>query len=217
VEDSAADAELVADCFEDPHAAAAFRLTRVERLAAAVEHLSHTAIDCVLLDLSLPDSRGLATVRAISDAAPDVAIIVLTGSNEAAIGETAIELGAQDFLVKGELSARSLERSATFAIERQRQRVALRLAHDAVLEANSRFQTAFDSAPIGMALVALDGRFIEVNPALREMVGDLEPQLLSIRLSDTLHADDVDAFDAAFNRLRTGEVASFRTECRLVV
>jgi diguanylate cyclase (GGDEF)-like protein/PAS domain S-box-containing protein len=119
-------------------------------------------------------------------------------------------------LVKGELSARSLERSATYAIERQHQRVALRLAHDAVLEANARFQAGFDSAPIGMALVALDGRFIEVNEALREMVGYVEPQLLSISVRDMVHANDLDGFDAAFNPLRSGELASFRTECRLV-
>src|SRR5439155_126584 len=87
------------------HAAAAFVLTRVERLAFAVDHLSRTDVDCVLLDLSLPDSRGLDTVRAIRAASPDVAIIVLTGLNEAAVGEVAIELGAQDFLVNGDLAS----------------------------------------------------------------------------------------------------------------
>ena len=216
VEDSAADAELVADCFEDPATAGAFHLTCVERLAAAVEHLSHTGVDCVLLDLSLPDSRGLDTVRAVRDASPDVAIVVLTGLNEAAVGEAAIQLGAQDFLVKGELTARTLQRSATYAIERQRQQLALRAAHAAVSEADARFQRAFDSAPIGMAVLALDGRFMEVNAALCEMVDHLEPQLLSISIREMLHADDLDAFDAVFNRLGRGELARLRTEYRLV-
>jgi diguanylate cyclase (GGDEF)-like protein/PAS domain S-box-containing protein len=80
----------------------------------------------------------------------------------------------------------------------------------------ARFQRGFHSAPIGMALVGLDGRFMEVNLALSKMVDCPEAQLLSSSIRDVLHVEDRERFDVAFNQLGTGELGTFRLECRLV-
>ncbi len=216
VEDSAADAELIADCLEAPGAGTIFSLTHVDRLGAALAHLSTVEVDCVVLDLSLPDSKGLKGVRALLKASADVPVVVLTGLPDAAVGEAAVRIGAQDFLVKSELNAASLRRSVLYAMERHSQQVALKVANTTLLEARARLQRGFDSALIGMALVGLEGRFSEVNPSLQEMLGYSGPKLLSMGFRDLVHAGDVEPFDAVFTQLGRGESATFRTECRLL-
>ena len=216
VEDSEADAELATDCLAGPSHGPAFTLVHVERLEAAIAHLSLSEVDCVLLDLSLPDSKGLKGVRALRRAAPDVPIVVLTGLDDSAVGETAVRNGAQDFLVKSEFNAVTLRRSLLYAIERHGHQTALRVANATLLEARARFQRAFDSAPIGMALVALDGTFLEVNPALREMLDYPGPQLLSMGIRDLVHPEDRGAFEGAFTQMSRGGPATLRAEHRLI-
>lgn len=76
--------------------------------------------DVVLLDLALPDSRGLATVRAMRAAAPDLAIIVFTGVDDQALAAEALEAGAQDYLVKGQFHHDALARAVRNAIVRMK-------------------------------------------------------------------------------------------------
>lgn len=74
----------------------------------------------VLSDLSLPDSRGLATVRAIRQAAPDVALVVLSGNDDEALALRATTAGADDWIVKSDLKPRLLRRTVRYARERRR-------------------------------------------------------------------------------------------------
>ena len=62
---------------------------------------------CVLLDLGLPDSRGLQGVRWLQESAPLVAVVVLTGLADEHLGAEAVAAGAQDYLVKGQVDGRS--------------------------------------------------------------------------------------------------------------
>ena len=74
--------------------------------------------DAILLDLSLPDSAGHATVHAMHAAAPDVPIVVLTGSDEHSLALDALKAGAQDFLVKGRFDQDMLGRALRYALVR---------------------------------------------------------------------------------------------------
>ncbi len=76
--------------------------------------------DVILLDLNLPDSTGLRTVKRVLEMVPRVPIIVLTGLSDEDLGVAAMKLGAQDFLVKGQLFGKMLTRSMYHAIERNR-------------------------------------------------------------------------------------------------
>lgn len=87
-------------------------------IARAGEALAHGIFDVVLLDLSLPDSQGLETVKRIVSAAPGIPVIVLTSLDDEAMGVQAIQEGAQDYLIKGEISFRVLRRAINYAIER---------------------------------------------------------------------------------------------------
>lgn len=91
----------------------------LEQAVAAVKRMA--APQCViLLDLSLPDSEGLATLRNMRAAAPALAIIVLTGDDDQALAEHALEAGAQDYLVKGQIDGDALRRAVRNAIVRRK-------------------------------------------------------------------------------------------------
>jgi len=90
------------------------------RLAASLEVLQTEEFDVILLDLNLPDSRELDTVARVIEVAPAVPIIVLTATNSDEIGLKAVQMGAQDFLLKGDFNYLTLDRAIIYAIERHR-------------------------------------------------------------------------------------------------
>lgn len=90
------------------------------RLADSLKALQTDEFDVVLLDLNLPDSRELATLTAVVEAAPEVPIIVLTATNSDETGLRAVQLGAQDFLLKGDFNYLTLDRAIVYASERHR-------------------------------------------------------------------------------------------------
>jgi len=98
----------------------AFQVKVVPTLAAALEAIAHQRFDAVLLDLNLPDSRGLATFQKVREAAGELIVIVLTAMEDESVATEAITHGAADFLIKGELGGEGLARRVRFAIERSR-------------------------------------------------------------------------------------------------
>ncbi len=118
IEDSPADAELVREMLAEG-ARAPFEIEVAERLGSGIEALHQDHFDVVLADLNLPDSYGLDTFRALQECCPDTPIILLTGLEDERIAEQALKQGAQDYLVKSQIDARSLDRSIRYAIERK--------------------------------------------------------------------------------------------------
>jgi signal transduction histidine kinase len=99
-----------------------FELTHVSRLDEAEAHLAKGGVDIILLDMGLPDGRGMDTVRRTHAAASGVPIIVLTGLDDEAIATEAMTQGAQDYMIKGQIESRALPRALRHAIERFRMR-----------------------------------------------------------------------------------------------
>jgi serine phosphatase RsbU (regulator of sigma subunit) len=124
VEDDEGDAQLVHDELAErlPHA----RIVRSRTLDEALSALSPT-IDCVLLDLGLPDASGMDAVARLRARRPTVPLIVLTGLYDEAAGVAAVQAGAQDYLVKGSVDGGQLVRSIRYSIGR-------RQAHEAERE-----------------------------------------------------------------------------------
>ncbi|CAK0778108.1 two-component system, sensor histidine kinase [Gammaproteobacteria bacterium] len=107
----------------------------VKTLAEGLDAIRQEPPDVILLDLSLPDSSGVATVRNLRAAAPNQAIIVLTGHNDDALADMALEAGAQDYLVKGQFEQEALRRAIRHAIVRNKLerelKMAMKMAEDA--------------------------------------------------------------------------------------
>ena len=93
-------------------------IVHVERLSSALERLGQGGIDAVLLDLSLPDSRGLDTLDAVHSEVPEVPIVILTATDNKELAIQAVSMGAQDYLVKIDVDGPLLVRSLRYAIER---------------------------------------------------------------------------------------------------
>src|SRR5918995_3819968 len=108
---------------EDP--AAPFTLQHADRLSNGLEHLSSGGTGLVLLDLSLPDSMGLETFSRVYAHSPTVPIIVLTGNDDQNTALSAVQGGAQDYLVKSRLDRELLLRAMHYSIERKRYQVQL--------------------------------------------------------------------------------------------
>ncbi|MGH9658267.1 MAG: response regulator, partial [Bryobacteraceae bacterium] len=119
IEDNPGDARLIKEYFLEA-APAEFRLHVADRLAKGLERLDAGGIDIVLLDLSLPDSRGFNTFAQIQNRAPDVPVILVTGQDDESLSLQAVRQGAQDFIVKGRADGAVLVRAVRYALERHR-------------------------------------------------------------------------------------------------
>jgi len=86
--------------------------------------------DIVLLDLSLPDSEGIETFLRMQERAPDLPIVVLTGTDDEGLAVETVKRGAQDYLVKGRVDDRILVRSLLYALERKKTQYELKRARD---------------------------------------------------------------------------------------
>ena len=319
VEDCAADAQATSDMLAFARAPRC-TLTRAALLSEAAQALGRERFEVVLLDLGLPDAVGIEGVSALRAAAPETAIIVLSGIGSEAIALQALEAGAQDYLVKGRADEDALQRSIRFALARRDADVAQRRvaaivesSEDAILTndlattitswnrgaerlwgytaqeavgrplamlmppergdaartiiarllagehvgqyearcvckdgsvkiaavtvaairdavggvlaissiarditdstraaealraAEERFRVAFEEAPIGMAIVSLDRRYIRVNGALCRMTGYRSAELEGRPTRSINHRDDPGLGEAELQRLIDGE------------
>jgi DNA-binding response OmpR family regulator len=118
VEDNAGDARLLREMFNE-QGKHETEVVHVGSLAEAEAHLAVHSTDIVLLDLGLPDAHGLEGVRRARAAAPGVPLVVLTGLDDESLASRALQEGAQDYLIKGQIETRGLMRALRYAIERK--------------------------------------------------------------------------------------------------
>ena len=170
VEDDEADAFLVQELLDE--AAATVDLVVATTLAEARAKLAD--VDCVLLDLGLPDAHGLeglrqilaATATARARSGPGIAVCVLTGRQDEHLGAEAVGVGAQDYLVKGQVEGVLLARSLRYAVERKRadenvqrlREVELRQAESARLERGLLPQPLVDTQAVSLQPFYRPGR-----------------------------------------------------------
>lgn len=119
VEDSHVDRRLVSEWLSE-QAQVAFDVESRDSLAAAMARLAQVDIDVILLDLNLPDSRGMPTCTKLLERFPECPIVVLSGLDDRRTAIEAVQAGAQDYLVKGEVDEKTLPRTLCYAIERHR-------------------------------------------------------------------------------------------------
>ena len=148
-----------------------YELIRVSQLSAALDHLSREACDLVLLDLGLPDSDGLATFSKLHTQAPQAAVIVFSGQSDEEMAILALQSGAQDYLVKGEVTPRWIVRTIHYALERQRLRAAL-------ASERNMLRTLIDNLPDSIYVKDTESRFLVANEAVARRVGRASPDLL---------------------------------------
>jgi diguanylate cyclase (GGDEF)-like protein/PAS domain S-box-containing protein len=163
VEDNPGDARLLREMFNELGLHRTEQ-THVECMSDAEKHLSEHAVDIIVLDLGLPDAQGLGAVRRAHTAAPHVPLVVLTGLDDESLAAEALQEGAQDYLIKGQIDARGLLRSLRYAIERK-------TMEEALFVEKERAQVTLNC--IGEAVICTDilGNITFLNLIAEKMTG----------------------------------------------
>lgn len=187
IEDSETDALLVQS---DLQQAMGDQITLVhtERLSSALQLIREQSFDLILSDLTLPDSDGITTINRLRENASSIPIAVLSFRDDEKLAIKSIKAGAQDYLVKGSLTEGVLARVIRYSIERKR-------IEESNRKAQKQFQTIFEKAPLGIALINLQtGKYYDVNPKYASIAGRSVNELLNINQSDIIHPDDVPSY-----------------------
>ncbi|MEO8351015.1 MAG: response regulator [Chthoniobacteraceae bacterium] len=130
VEDNQEHIDLLQQLFASTPEMMEFKLVTAGTLGRALHRLREGGIGLTLLDLGLPDSDGIETFIRVLEAAPDLPIVVLSGINDVALAIETVQLGAQDYLVKGHVDNHLLIRSVQYALERKRVQLQLSRANE---------------------------------------------------------------------------------------
>lgn len=222
VEDNEADAELVRIALEsDPSHPWTFAMA--QRLADARSQIRHQAFDAILLDVGLPDARGLEGLRAIVQEAPRLPVVLLTGLDDLHISIKSIEEGAQDYLVKGQATPEAVARAVLLARRRKQLEIELREANQS-LEAFNGIVSHDLRSPLnhvrGFAELLGEELHAQASPAATDYLGRIQRAVVHMQgLVDDLLAfsraahqsvsrsevDLVAVAQEAFQRLREAE------------
>jgi two-component system, cell cycle response regulator len=204
VEDNPGDARLVREALNDG-APDEFIVQVADSLQQALEILGRAAeaVDVVLLDLSLPDSQGLETYRAIHGRDPEVPVLVLSGLNDESVALKAVNEGAQDFLRKSKVDSELLPRAIRYAIERHGMLAQVRqlAVNDELtgllnrrgfllLAEHQRSLADRKGTSLGMVFIDVD-RFKSINDTCGHEEGDQALKALAGLLQRTFRRSDV--------------------------
>ena len=183
------------------------------RLADGLERLRDNGIAAILLDLSLPNSEGIAEVGQVSRAAPHVPILVIGSSNDEDVATQAVKLGAQDYLQRDRLDSYTLPRALKLIIERQ-------VAEEALFFEQQRAEVTLHS--IGDAVLSIDlpGNVTYLNPVAERMTGWSRQEALGRPLADVFQIIDATTRKPARNpmeqAIQLDKVVGLTANCLLI-
>jgi diguanylate cyclase (GGDEF)-like protein len=221
---------------------ASFAIETANTLESALKILQEKPFQLILLDLGLPDSQGLGTFEKIAAANPEIACVILSGMDDEALALEAVKKGAQDYVVKGEISGKMLTRILSYALERHHQKQKME-------ELNERFEKLSLLDPLtqllnrrglqqmlsreleisgrggtNLSVILLDlDNFKPINDTFGHAVGDIVLQEISKVLKKTVRATDYvsrvggDEFIILLSNTRLAEGIHFSERIRLAI
>ena len=161
-----------------------YTLEWVDSIAKGLKHLSEAHSDVVLLDLSVPDSDWHATLTHLRDRMPTMPIVVLTGAHDESLGVQAVQMDAQDYLLKDKMDSHLLVRVIRQAIEQKRMEEALRESEterkrvgEELKKSRASFYSIVEKSVDGVIVVDREGMVRFTNPALAAMFGRTREEL----------------------------------------
>jgi len=177
IEDDSGDAFLIQEMLAGV-TDAIFEQQWCRTLSSGIEYMSSgQPVDVILLDLTLPDSSGLATLHGIKNINDRIPVIILTGMSSEEIAYQAVSKGAQDFLVKGRFNSDSLSRSIRYSIQRQKLFSDLMDVSWHLQMSEMRFRDIFESNADGIVIVGPDEKILMANQSALELFGRTAEEL----------------------------------------
>ena len=169
--------------------------------------MANGGYDVYLVDYFLEDRTGLDLLREAARHQLQAPVIMLTGRGSHEVDIEAMQAGAADYLVKGQIEPEDLERSIRYALDRMEAQRALRASEE-------RHRAMFDHLPLGVYRCTPEGEFLDANPALVRILGYPDPASLDRLYASTLYVsdEDVEIFKARLKEF--GIVRGFETQLR---
>ncbi|HBL59708.1 MAG TPA: hypothetical protein DDZ80_14845, partial [Cyanobacteria bacterium UBA8803] len=206
IEDNYAEAELIQELLSET-STVRVELAHAKRLGQALELLHQIKFDVILLDLSLPDSQGLDPIARIKEYGLRMPIVVLTAHNDQNLALQSIQAGAQDYLVKGNVSSELLIRSLRYAVERQLSIEALRISEE-------KYRSVVNNIKEVIFQTDTKGNWTFLNPAWAEITGFSVATSLGTPLFNYIYPDDRLRNAVVFRTLIEGKKDDCRYQIR---
>ncbi len=177
VEDSFLDQELFRFQFNHFKGKDQFQLGVVESLAEAIQELQRGNVEVVMLDLNLMDSQGLETLRVLKERFPQLAFVVIAGTDDEEQALEALKSGAQDYVVKGQLEPSALGRAMMYALERKR-------STELFLAQELRYKNIFENSIDAIFIFSpKEHRIKDCNKAMLSLLGADKKSLVGSRIT----------------------------------
>ena len=205
IEDNPADARLIKELLRDT--GTEFALVCADTLTAGLKHLATAAPapDAILLDLSLPDSRGFATFQKVNQSAPRIPVIMLTGLDDQPLAEQAMRAGAQDYLVKGRVDGDLLSRAIRYAIGRERAKLEVETSE-------RRFRAIYDNSTAGINLCDIEGKILFANEAFQKLVAYPSEEIVGLNFDNSTTTPLGDTWKNHVAEIAQGKTNHFQME-----
>ena len=164
----------------EQHVGLSFKVDWFENLTSGIEKLKQNVsqYDVILLDLDLPDSRGINTLQTMVAKNFDLPIIVISGSYEENVLLQTIKIGAQDFLPKGQFNKTLLIKSILYAIEKYKLQKEIEFRHDQLEIREKKFRTLAESSSDGIVVTDRNGIVLFVNSSATKLLSKSQSELI---------------------------------------
>jgi two-component system cell cycle sensor histidine kinase/response regulator CckA len=165
--------EMTAEMSNFDFADTEFEMNYRESLREGIQYLKSHLVDLIILDLTLLDSQGLNTLQRLREAkeASNIPIIVLTVMDDKKAGIEAVKMGAQEYLVKSDITARFLSTSIRYALERHQLKLQLEKETEELEQSENQFIEILTSIPDGVIILDKDNTLHFMNPAAEDLLG----------------------------------------------
>ena len=187
VEDNPGDARLIREMLGGVKSVRV-EVSEAESIPEALRQIDRQEFDVVLLDLSLPGTRGIETFTALHSKTDHLPIIVLTGLDDEGVALNAVGSGSQDYLVKGQVDGDVIARAIRYAMERHRSEVELAVSR-------SSFSNIVEKNGDGILIADGSGKIRFVNPAWEKFSGEPADRLLGQHVTFPLVRDATTEID----------------------
>jgi len=168
VEDNPGDARLIIEMLKDSRRIS-YNVTISESITSAIVSIDGYKFDVIIADLNLSDSSGLETLGALLNHTSNlIPVIVMTGLNDEETGISAIERGAEDYIVKGEVNSAQLIRSIRYSLERHKNNRDLKVLLASVEEEKNKLAALINNITDEIWFADKDGKFTIANPIALE-------------------------------------------------
>jgi diguanylate cyclase (GGDEF)-like protein/PAS domain S-box-containing protein len=212
VENDPDEAQVIRDML-DVKGTHAFKVAHIDSVREAEKFLAGISVDIVLLDFGLPDAQGLDAVKRLLAARPRVSIVLLSSPDDEPFAAQAIQEGAQDYLIKGEIQPRELIRALLNVAERT-------TLEEAVFAAKERAQVTLDC--IGDAVICTDtsGNITFLNRVAERMTGWLQADVIGRPMTETCRIVDAatrrEVLDPMGKAAAQNRIGKLQSNCFLI-